>query len=167
MVSKNYPNVENPIKVPRFEEASGFYTTSQRSKLMSKIRGKNTKAEVLLRKALWAKHIRFRIHVKNMPGKPDIVINKYRLAIFVDGSFWHGFQWEQKKQSIKSNTQFWIPKIERNMQRDKANQKQIENAGYTVMRFWDHEVTKSLEKCVNQVVLYIESAKVEPIPALI
>ncbi len=157
---------DNIIKVPRFEQAGGFYTTADRSKRMANIKGKNTKAEVLLRKALWANGIRFRIHVKNMPGKPDLVINKFRLAIFVDGSFWHGFQWQKKKLTIKSNAKFWIPKIERNMQRDRINQKSLEEAGYTVMRFWDHDIKTDLKRCLNQIFLYIESAKDKPIPEL-
>lgn len=145
----------------------GLYTTIVRSRMMSKIKSKNTKPEILLRKALWAKNIRFRLHVKNMPGSPDIVINKYRLAIFVDGSFWHGYNWEKKKQTLKSNTKFWIPKIERNMQRDYLTQKKLEEAGYTVMRFWDHDINKNLSKCINQIMLYIETACVRPIPQLI
>lgn len=166
MATKNYQTDKDIIKVPRFEQGGGFYTTADRSKRMANIKGKNTKAEVLLRKVLWANGIRFRIHVKNMPGKPDIVINKYRLAIFVDGSFWHGFQWQKKKLTIKSNAKFWMPKIERNMQRDQANQKLLEEAGYTVMRFWDHDVTNILSKCLNQIFLYIEAAKDSPIPTL-
>ena len=166
MAAKSYQSDKEVIKVPRFEQAGGFYTTADRSKRMANIKGENTKAEVLLRKALWAKGIRFRIHVKNVPGKPDILMNRYRLAIFVDGSFWHGFQWQIKKTKLKSNTQFWIPKIERNMQRDRNNQKQLEEAGYTVMRFWDHDMIRSLPKCLNQISLYIESAKEKPIPTL-
>jgi len=166
MAAKKYPDDNDVIKVPRFKAAAGFYTSIDRSKRMANIKGKNTKAEVLLRKALWANGTRFRIHVKNMPGKPDIVIRKYRLAIFVDGSFWHGFQWKVKKTKLKTNTQFWIPKIERNMQRDRHNQKQLEEAGYTVMRFWDHDIKTDLKRCLNQVFLYIESAKDRPIPEL-
>ncbi|WP_354330067.1 hypothetical protein [Pedobacter sp. CG_S7] len=83
------------IKVPRFKEANGFYTTPQNSKAMSKIRGKNTKPEIILRKAFWAKNFRYRIHVKNLPGKPDI-----------DGEFWHGYKWEEKKLKIKTNIGF-------------------------------------------------------------
>lgn len=157
---------DDTIKVPRFEQAAGFYTTADRSKRMANIKGKNTRPEVLLRKGLWAKGIRFRIHVKNMPGKPDIVINKYRLAVFVDGSFWHGFQWRIKKTKLKTNAQFWIPKIERNMQRDQINQKKLEEAGYIIMRFWDHDIQNDLKKCLNQILLYIESAKDKPIPDL-
>ncbi|RZJ89382.1 MAG: very short patch repair endonuclease [Chryseobacterium sp.] len=166
MDPKNCLSNDKPIKVPRFEKEQGFYTTRQRSKLMAKIRGKNTKAELLLRSNLWAIGIRFRIHVRNMPGKPDIVINKYRLVVFVDGGFWHGFQWENKKAKLKTNSQFWIPKIERNMQRDRNNQKKLEDAGYTVMRFWDHDVIGNLSKCLNQISLYIESAREKPIPNL-
>lgn len=166
MATKKYPEDKDVIKVPRFEEAAGFYTTIERSKRMANIKSKNTKAEVLLRKALWAKGLRFRIHVKNMPGKPDIVINKYRLAIFVDGSFWHGYKWEQKKAEIKSNMDFWIPKIESNMLRDVKNSKDLEDAGYTVMRFWDHQIKKELKKCINQICLYVETAKTSSIPSL-
>lgn len=141
------------------------HSKETRSYNMSRIKGKNTKPELLLRKALWANGIRFRIHVKNMPGKPDIVINKYRLAIFVDGGFWHGYQWKKNSLNIKSNADFWIPKIESNMKRDNINQRRLEDAGYIVMRFWDHEVTKNLTECVNQILLYLETAKDQTIPA--
>lgn len=87
----NHPAGEEPIKVPRFGEATGFYTTKQRSYNMSQIKGKNSKPELMLRKALWAKNLRFRLHDKTLPGKPDIVIKKYRLPIFIDGEFWHGY----------------------------------------------------------------------------
>lgn len=162
MPTKTYPIEQNRIQVPRFEEGAGFYTTKQRSKTMSKIRGKNSIPELLLRKALWAKHIRFRIHRKDLPGKPDLVIEKYRLVIFVDGDFWHGYQWHISKP--KTNQNFWLPKIERNMQRDRFVNECLAEMGYTVMRFWEHEVRTKLKACVNQVMLYIESAKVDVVP---
>lgn len=158
------PYDEKPIKVPRFHESEGFYTTKQRSKTMAKIKGKNTKPEMKLRRALWAKNIRFRIHNKDLPGKPDIVIKKYRLAIFIDGEFWHGYQWEKNKKQIKSNRAFWIPKIERNIQKDRSADRELKALGYTVFRFWANEVNKNLDACVNQVMLYIESAKDIRIP---
>ncbi|RZJ74868.1 MAG: very short patch repair endonuclease, partial [Flavobacterium sp.] len=127
MPSKNYSFEEEVIKIPRFEEQSGFYTSKQRSKTMSKIRGKNSIPELMLRKALWAKNIRFRIHRKDLPGKPDLVIDKYRLAIFVDGDFWHGYQWAERKP--KSNLGFWVPKIERNMQRDRFVNRSLTDSG--------------------------------------
>lgn len=136
---------DNKIKVPRFNEASGFYTTKKRSKIMSKIRGKNTKPELLLRRALWAQGIRFRIDNKTLPGKPDISIKKYKLAIFIDGEFWHGYNWSERKKTIKTNREFWIPKIERNMQRDKEVLNQLNDLGFMVFRFWSKEITTDLQ----------------------
>jgi len=162
MFFKSHPKELNPIKVPRFEEKAGFYTTKQRSKTMSKIRGKNSIPELLLRRALWAENIRFRIHRNDLPGRPDLVIDKYKLAVFVDGDFWHGYQWENRKP--KTNHAFWIPKIERNIQRDQFANESLSNLGYTVMRFWEHEVKQNLKACVNQVMLYVEAAKVLRIP---
>lgn len=140
------------IKVPRFNEANGFYTTAQRSSAMSKIKGLNTKPEIALRKALWNAGVRYRINVKNLPGKPDILIRKYMLAVFVDGEFWHGYNWETKKTRIKTNMAFWIPKIERNMQRDRENSEKLAILGFTVIRFWEHEIKKNLENCLNQII---------------
>jgi len=162
MGRKSYPIEKDIIKVPRFEESAGFYTTKQRSKTMSKIRGKNTVPEMLLRRSLWAKNIRFRTHKKGLPGKPDVIIDKYKLAVFVDGDFWHGYQWEHRKP--KNNAAFWIPKIERNRQRDKFVNESLALMGYTVMRFWEHEIKENLSACVNQIMLYIEAARVIKVP---
>jgi DNA mismatch endonuclease (patch repair protein) len=134
--------LEQTIKVPRFKEANGFTTTKARSKAMAKIRGKNTKSEILLRKALWGLGIRYRKNDPRLPGKPDIVIQKYRLVIFIDGEFWHGYNWEKKKPTIKSNPEFWIAKIERNMQRDRLNNQLLLEKGWYVLRFWDQEIKK-------------------------
>ncbi|RZK54866.1 MAG: very short patch repair endonuclease, partial [Pedobacter sp.] len=105
---------------------------------------------------------RFRIHRKDLPGKPDLVIDKYRLAIFVDGDFWHGYQWDENKH--KNNPTFWIPKIKRNMQRDQFVNESLTEMGYTVMRFWENEVKENLKACVNQVKLYIETAREMEVP---
>jgi DNA mismatch endonuclease (patch repair protein) len=162
MPLKKYPKEDDVIKVPRFEEAAGFYTTKQRSKTMSKIKGKHSKPELLLRKALWAKNVRFRLHRSDLPGRPDIVIEKFKLAIFVDGDFWHGYDWHRRKP--KSNQGFWIPKIERNMQRDQFANKTLTDMSYTVMRFWENEVKSNLTACVNQIMLYIEAVRKGKIP---
>jgi DNA mismatch endonuclease (patch repair protein) len=161
---KPYPTEKDIIKVPRFEESGGFYTTKQRSKTMSKIKSKNSKPELLLRKALWAKNIRFRLHLKGLPGRPDIVIQKYKLIIFVDGDFWHGYNWLNNPPKFNKNTAFWIPKIERNLQRDLYITHTLTHSGYTVMRFWEHEIKQNLDLCVNQVLLYVEAAKLNRIP---
>jgi DNA mismatch endonuclease, patch repair protein len=147
-----------PIAVPRFEEAAGFYTSKKRSGMMKKIKARNTKPELLLRKALWAKGYRYRIHSKTVPGKPDILLTKQRIAIFVDGEFWHGRNWEEKKEKIKSNRAFWIPKIERNIQHDEEINQQLENLGWTVIRFWDEIILKELESCVRTIEAYAHTA---------
>lgn len=162
MKSKLHEKEIDLIKVPRFEEKLGFYTTKQRSKTMSKIRGKNSVPELLLRKGLWAKNFRFRLHRKDLPGRPDLAIEKYKLAIFVDGDFWHGYQ--SNLRQPKTNPGFWGPKIERNKQRDRFVNQTLTEMGYTVMRFWEHEVKQNLDACINQVMLYIEAARTFKIP---
>ncbi|MGJ1244087.1 MULTISPECIES: very short patch repair endonuclease [Sphingobacterium] len=156
---ENYDDENDRIHVPRFEEAAGFYTTPKRSYNMSKIRNRNSKPELVLRKALWSKDIRFRLHDKSLPGTPDIVIKKYKLAIFVDGEFWHGFDWKNKRETIKSNRLFWIPKIERNMQKDMRVNKALRDMDYVVFRFWTQDIIKNLPKVLNQIELFLETRK--------
>jgi DNA mismatch endonuclease (patch repair protein) len=151
---KTYP--ENNIVVPQFNEANGFYTTRQRSELMSKIRSKNTKPEVKVRKTLWALGFRYRKNVKKLPGSPDIVFTKQKLVVFIDGEFWHGFDWDEKKSKIKSNRGFWIPKIERNMQRDFQNEKHLTDRGWHVMRFWERQVKRDFDSCIRRIVSYLQ-----------
>jgi DNA mismatch endonuclease, patch repair protein len=148
---------KKPIKVPRFEEAEGFYTTPQRSKLMSRIRGSNTKPELLFRKALWKEGVRYRINCKGLPGKPDVANRTLKFAIFIDGEFWHGHDWEKKKSTIKSNRKFWIPKIERNMQRDAENNLKLKALNFKVFHFWESSIQKELSRCVSEVLDYIKS----------
>jgi len=145
------------IKVPRFKKENGFETDPLRSKTMSRIKGLNSKPEILLRKAMWGKGIRYRKNVKSLPGTPDIVIMKARLVIFVDGEFWHGFRWDEKKKKILQNRDFWLPKIERNMERDRRNEKILLDAGYQVVRFWSKDVLKDLNGCVNKIVSMVPS----------
>lgn len=153
------PYDEPNINVPRFNEASGFYTTKARSRNMSRIRGKNTKPELLFRKALWKKNVRYRIDSRQLPGKPDIAIKKYNLAIFIDGEFWHGYNWDQRRESIKTNRRFWIPKIERNMQRDRQVNQKLYEMGYTVFRFWSKEIVEDLDRCINDVLMFIATGE--------
>ena len=147
----------NNIKVPAFHEANGFYTTHERSKMMGKIKSKNTKAELKLRKFLWGIGVRYRKNVKKYPGTPDLVIAKYKLVIFVDGEFWHGYNWKEKREKIKSNRDFWIPKIERNIQRDLAHNKFYSENGWKVMRFWEHEIKNEFGICMDTILNYLES----------
>ncbi len=150
---------EKRIIVPRFNEESGFYTTPERSKIMGKIRGKDTKPEIAFRKALFAAGYRYRINYRGLMGRPDIAIKKYRTAIFIDGEYWHGYDWENRKPKIKTNREFWIAKIERNMQRDREVNVRLKEMGYTVFRFWEKEISKSLEACLNTVVAHLEKTR--------
>lgn len=154
LMVKSYSEIK--IKVPRFNEASGFYTTPERSKIMSKIRGKNTKPELAFRKSLWAAGYRYRIDYKKLIGKPDIALNKYKTVIFIDGEFWHGYNWIERKHKIKSNREFWIPKIERNIQRDQEVNQNLKEMGYTVFRFWEKEVVKNLDECLTSVLRHLQ-----------
>jgi len=154
---KNYS--EERIKVPRFNEESGFYTTPKRSKIMSKIRGKNTKPELAFRKALYAAGYRYRIDYRKLIGKPDILLKKYKTAIFIDGEYWHGHNWAERKPKVKTNREFWIAKIERNMQRDREVNQELKRLGYTVFRFWETEIKKELNRCLNEVINHLERQK--------
>lgn len=103
---------------------------------MSKIRRKNTKPEFRLRKALHGTGVRFRVDSRALPGRPDISNISKKLTVFVDGEFWHGYNWEDKKKKIKSNRGFWIPKIERNIQRDEEVNIKLQKMGLKIFRFW-------------------------------
>lgn len=126
---------------------------------MSRIRSKDTKTEVKLRKALWAKGYRYRKNVKSLPGSPDIAIKKYKVAVFIDGEFWHGYNWEQKRQTIKRNRAYWIPKIERNMERDRENTRQLQEKGWLVLRFWEQRLKKEFQTCLCLITEAIESRR--------
>jgi len=126
-------------------------TTEQRHKCMSHIRSNNTSIEILLCKALWHEGVRYRKSYNKLPGKPDIAITKYKIAIFCDGELWHGKDWETRRETIKTNKDYWIPKIERNMARDNKNDKELENMGWVVLHFWGKEIRKNLTECVNQI----------------
>lgn len=126
-------------------------TPEQRRKNMRAIRSKDTTIELALRKALWQRGIRYRKNYKGLIGKPDIVITKYRIAVFCDSDFWHGYDWENRKSRIKSNQNYWIPKIERNMKRDREVTVALVEQGWIVLRFWEHTIRKELEECVDDI----------------
>jgi len=123
----------------------------QRRYIMSRIKSNDTKIEVRFRKTLWHQGIRYRKNYKSLPGTPDIVITKYRVVIFCDGEFWHGKDWETKKQKLKSNREFWIAKIERNMNRDRNVDCQLQSMGWVVLHFWGKDIEKNLDGCVKVV----------------
>ena len=123
----------------------------KRSLNMSRIKSKNTSIEVALRKALWRAGIRYRKNYQKLPGSPDIAITKHQIAIFCDGEFWHGKDWDTKKPRIKSNREFWIEKIERNRRRDRQNEWELNCLGWVVLRFWGMEIKKDLIGCVKEI----------------
>lgn len=126
-------------------------TKEQRSKNMKNIKSSDTKIEILLRKALWNKGYRYRKNVSTLPGKPDIVLTKYKIAIFCDGEFFHGKDWEILKPKLKNsnNSEFWIKKISRNIERDDEVNKELLFLGYTVIRFWGNEIKKDTKECIK------------------
>lgn len=107
-----------------------------------------TSSENMLARALWAKGYRYRKNDKNTLGKPDLVFKSLKIAIFVDGEFWHGKDWERKKLKITENRAYWIQKIERNIERDECNRIALEETGWSVLRFWHKEVKRNLAGCV-------------------
>lgn len=130
---------------------SDVMTTEQRSRAMSHIKGKDTSIEVLLRKALWHKGIRYRKNYKKLPGSPDIAITKHKIAVFCDSEFFHGYNWEIKKQKLGQNREYWIKKIERNMERDRENDFKLLAMEWVPMHFWGCDIQKHTENCVGAV----------------
>ena len=116
---------------------------------MSRIRSKDTKIEVELRKELWSRGLRYRKNVKTVPGKPDIAFVGKKVAVFCDSEFWHGYDWEHRKNDIKTRREFWIPKIERNMERDLEVNRMLEEQGWIVLRFWGKQIQKNLSECAD------------------
>lgn len=115
---------------------------------MAAVRLKGGKAETLLAKALWRHGCRYRKNDRRLAGSPDIAILKYRIAIFVDGEFWHGKDWATRKDQLKRNREYWIEKIEENMARDLHNDQLLLQAGWTPIHFWEKEVIRDLPGCV-------------------
>lgn len=123
------------------------------SKNMSKIHSKDTSIELLLRKALWHKGYRYRKNYKVLPGSPDIVLTKYKIAIFCDSEFFHGKDWDSLKTRLEKgkNPKFWINKIERNRNRDYENDKKLLFLGYTVIHFWGQDIIKHTDECIQAI----------------
>ena len=125
-------------------------TPEQRRKNMQHIKSKDTTIEIKLRNALWHEGIRYRKNYGKLPGKPDIAITKYKIAVFCDSSFWHGRNFDIKKP-VETNHEYWDRKIRRNMERDQEVNQQLRSLGWTVLRFWDVDINKKLDECVQLV----------------
>lgn len=138
-------------------------TQEQRRRNMQHIRSEDTSIEILLRKKLWEKGYRYRKNLNNLPGKPDIVLTKYKIAVFCDGEFFHGKNWEilQPKLEKSNNSKYWIKKISRNMERDDEVNKKLLFLGWTVIRFWGKDIIKDVDGCVSVIEEVIFNQKVQ------
>ena len=129
-----------------------YDSTPEIRKRMSKVCLKNGKAETILAKRLWREGYRYRRNYKKLPGSPDIALTRYRVAVFVDGEFWHGENWEERKAKLKHNREYWIEKIEENIARDKRVDEQLKEMGWITVHFWEKQVLKHTDECVELVI---------------
>lgn len=131
-------------------------TPAQRRRNMQRILSKNTAPEKRLRSALWQCGIRYRKNYKALPGTPDIAITKYRIAIFVDGDFWHA-RWHQTApgEQIGTNQEYWRRKLSRNVERDKEVNDALTEAGWLVLRFWETDIKNDTDKCVKEILSFL------------
>ena len=136
-------------------------TTPEISKRMSHVHLKKGLSETVLAKALWHQGLRYRTNYKKIPGSPDIAVTKYKIAIFVDGEFWHGYDWKNKKTKLKTHREYWVEKIEENMRRDYRNDALLEDQGWIVLHFWEKDVQSDLDGCVQNVLNAVIQSKVQ------
>lgn len=130
------------------------FSPDVRSRVMSRIRSKDTSPELILRKALWNRGYRYRIHYK-LPGTPDIVFIGKKVAVFIDGCFWH--KCPKCYVEPKSNLEYWLPKLERNAEKDKMNNDALGKKGWNVIRIWEHEIKEDVEKSIQAIIEVITS----------
>lgn len=126
-------------------------TQEQISYNMRRVKNKDSDIECLLRKELWARGIRYRKNVTKVIGKPDIAFVTKKIAVFCDSEFWHGYNWEERKKDFNTNQDFWIPKIERNIQRDIEVNEQLQENGWIVLRFWGKDIKKHCAECADEI----------------
>lgn len=124
---------------------------------MQAVKNSGSKIETMLQKELWHRGLRYRKNVKSIYDKPDIAFIGKKIAIFCDSEFFHGYDWKNKQKEIKSNRDFWIPKIERNMQRDIEVTEKLSSEGWTVLRFWGNDIKKNLHSCADQIERAVKS----------
>lgn len=133
------------------------HTPEQRRRNMQAIKNKDSEIEKMLRQELWRRGLRYRKNVRGIFGHPDIAFIGKKIAVFCDSEFWHGYDWNNRKNDIKSRKEFWIPKIERNIQRDLEVNRKLEGEGWIVIRFWGKEIKKNTADCAQRVEEIIRS----------
>ena len=142
---------------------SDVLTPEQRHRNMSHIKSRDTHIEIILRKALWQKGYHYRKNYRALPGTPDIAMTKYKIAIFCDSEFFHGYNWETKKLKIGNNRDYWIHKIESNIARDRENDLKLIALGWTPLHFWGHDIIRRTANCVNTIEEIILDLKISHI----
>lgn len=135
-------------------------TPEQRRKTMQAVKSKDSNIELTLRKELWRRGLRYRKNVSGIIGHPDIAFKGIKIAVFCDSEFWHGYDWENRKKDFKSHQDFWIPKIERNIQRDIEVNNALQNEGWIVLRFWGKEILKNTSQVADKILRTVEERKV-------
>ena len=123
---------------------------------MQRVKNKDSEIELSLRKALWSMGLRYRKNVKSVFGHPDIAFIGKKIAVFCDSEFWHGYDWERRKNDFKVRQDFWLPKIERNMERDREVNKRLEAEGWIVIRFWGKEIKSDVNACAEKIKKAVE-----------
>ena len=140
-----------------------IWSKEKRSECMSKIRSRNTKPELALRKALFARGFRYRVNDSKLPGKPDIVLPKYKTVIFLHGCFWHRHEGCKYAYTPKTNTKFWVEKITSNIERDKTNLQKLAALGWNVLTVWECEIRHTYKHDITLLVDRIEAALLAPV----
>ena len=136
-------------------------TKEQIARNMRSNKSKDTKPELMLRKELWRRGLRYRKNVKTLEGKPDIVFLRAQIAVFVDGRMWHGYDWKNQKSNFKSHQNYWIPKIEHNIERDFFVTQTLISNNWLVLRFWDFEIEKNVVECADKIELAYKNRKLK------
>lgn len=126
-----------------------YDTDESTSKRMANVKLKHGVDEVVIAKALWHDGYRYWLNYKKLPGSPDIAIQKYKIAVFIDGEFWHGYDWENRKPKLKRNRDYWIAKIEENIARDKRVDQELVELGWIPIHLWSRDVKKNLRECIH------------------
>jgi len=138
-------------------------TSEQRSYCMSRIKGKDTGLEIRVRSELHKRGFRFRKHLKELPGKPDVVFTRAKVAVFIDGDFWHGYKFSTWEHKVSD---FWKTKISKTRERDVKNQQRLRDMGWTVIRLWQHELERDFEGCIEKVTAALKKKDTECSPPL-
>lgn len=152
-MDENAPPKPSPATVPVTYKGRKPASRQASATGRANSRKSDSQCERLLRQALWAAGYRYRKNVAGLPGHPDVVFLRARVAVFVDGDFWHGRDWESRREKLRtgSNPDYWLAKIQRNMERDRETNSRLKGLGWTVLRFWESEIRAAPQKIVQKI----------------